>query len=70
MSVDNNCNLQGREGYEEEQRKECSVPISAYSLEAGILLNWLEDYCRDAGLYLAGARRRLDRLRAMNAGWE
>ncbi len=44
--------------------------VSAYSLESGILLNWLTDYCKDVGLDLAGARGRLQRLKAKKAGWK
>ena len=43
--------------------------VSAYLVSARILLSFLEDYCKDAGLDLAGPRERIQHLEAFGSGW-
>lgn len=43
--------------------------LSAYLVSARILLGFLEDFCQDEGLDLAGPRERLGQLEAFGWGW-
>ena len=43
--------------------------LSAYLVSARFLLSFLEDFCQDEGLDLAGPRERLGQLEAFGSGW-
>ena len=43
--------------------------LSAYLVSARFLLSFLEDFCQDEGLDLAGPRQRIGELEAFGSGW-